>query len=122
MIFEEYDDLSEVICQVEYGENVIFLQEKNNTIRFTSSKPMTLKKFSDFSDASEFMLTSGVPVGITAINAYMQNKKITAKLFAKSQLERKLYGKIADDLKATNKYKVSKKYTRGGVLYKLVRI
>lgn len=96
--------------------------EHLEVISFQNKQAKTLTKFSDFKQSHQFYIDSGVPIGMTAINAYIKNKDSTAKLFAKTPFEKKFYGRLTADLLATGKYKlVSKQYTNGGVMIELKR-
>lgn len=95
---------------------------ENNKIVFASRQAKDLKKFKDFKDTHHFFLGNGIKVGTTAISAYQQNKRLTTKLFAKTAMEKTFYQRLVDDLVATKKYKVKKRYQDGGIVFEIVRI
>lgn len=123
ILFEALDTSTEHTVLGEYNiEGFEFsIVESAGVIGFSSKVAKSLTKFSDFKASHEFFLGTGVPLGLTAINAYSKNKTQTAKLFAKTAWERHFYGRIVQDLLKAGTYKVSKRYTNGGIMFELER-
>lgn len=107
MKFFENDD----IIITEINDNI---DVKIKSGKFDSSFSKFLKQYPELS-------ASAIQVGSTAIAAYKSNKDNTARFFAKTTLERKLYADIVAVLNSSGKFKmVTKKFQDGGVFYELV--
>lgn len=120
-IIDSTDESTTILGSFSNENNTFYVVESLGKIKFLSKSPMQLKKFSDFKDTHDFFRKVGVPIGVSAINAYKQNNRMVAKMFAKNQFERQFYQKLSDDLKSTKKYTVKKRFMNGGVLFELIR-
>lgn len=128
-MFETYDPDVEgqiVLHEVDspYGEKYIWvLNENTREISFTTTSKTAIKDFKDFLMRYPFMTGIAFGVGMNALDAYKQNKKLTTRFFARTPIERRLYQDVVNDLVKTGKYTLTKnaKRTKGGVLWELKR-
>lgn len=96
--------------------------EENDTIKITLHKSKFGKSFSQFLNTYPEFTSQAVQVGVDAISQYKTTKNLTARFFAKTPMERKLYGDIVSLLNSSGKFKmVTKKIKDGGIFYELVR-
>lgn len=65
-----------------------------------------------------YLASAAALLAMTAYSKYLQNKKYTTQLFARSHEEKKLYTGIVGDLEKTGGYKlINTKYLGGGTLF-----
>lgn len=65
-----------------------------------------------------YLASAAALLAMTSYSKYLQNKKFTTQLFARSQEEKKLYTGIVADLVKSGGYSlVNTKYLSGGTLY-----
>lgn len=103
-------------------ENSAFAIHENETIKFAFPKGSFDKSFAKFLKQYPAYITDTIKIGSDAISQYKSSKNMTARFFAKSSFERKLYGDIVSTLNSSGKFKmVTKKFKDGGIYYELVR-
>lgn len=99
-----------------------FIIEENDTIELTFKKGKFDKSFSEFLKRYPELTTNAIRVGSDSIAAYKTVKNQTARFFARSPMEKKVYGDIVKILNSSGKFKmVTKKIRDGGIFYELVR-
>ncbi len=99
-----------------------FVITETETIKFTFQKGKFDKSFSDFLKMYPDYVTNAVTLGTSAIANYKTAKNATARFFAKSQFEKKLYSDVVNTLNSSGKFRlVTKKVKDGGIFYELVR-
>ena len=92
------------------------------TIKFAFKQGKFDKSFSEFLKKYPNYVTDAITLGTSAIANYKTAKNSTARFFAKTQFEKKLYGDIVQVLNSSGKFKlVTKKIKDGGIFYELVR-
>jgi len=100
----------------------ILLSESDDIVDLQFKKNDFGKSFKQFMKDFPGYATDAVQVGTDALAAYKSVKTVTARFFAKTPLEKKLYGDIVHTLTKYGKFKqVTKKYKDGGVFYELVQ-
>ena len=83
--------------------------------KFDKSLSEFLKKYPDY-------VTDAITLGTSAIANYKSAKNSTARFYAKTQFEKKLYGDVVNVLNSSGKFKlITKKIKDGGIFYELVR-
>ena len=127
-VLKEYDPDAGLIILEQYSdplgnEYYFLMNEATREVSFTTKSKGAVKGFKDFLIKHPYMSGMAVAVGLSAIDTYRSNKRLTTRFFATSQIERELYKKIADDLAATGKYTIVKKGKRihNGWLWELKR-
>jgi len=99
-----------------------FIIQENDTIQLTFKKGKFDKSFSEFLKKYPSLTSTAIQVGADSIAAYKTVKAQTARFFAKTPMEKKVYGDIVKVLNSSGKFKmVTKKITDGGIFYELVR-
>lgn len=102
------------------SENIIIAE--NDTIKISFPKRKFDKSFSKFLKDYPELSAEAVRLGVDAISQYKTAKNLTARFFAKTTMERKIYKDIVDILNSSGKFKmVTKKIKDGGIFYELVR-
>lgn len=95
---------------------------ESDTIKVVFSKNKFNKSFSEFLKKYPELTSTAIKVGSDAIAAYKTSKVLTTRFFARTTMEKKIYGDIVDILNKSGKFKmVTKKFRDGGVFYELVR-
>lgn len=128
-MFETYDSKSDPrVVLSEYdsplGEKYFWLlNERTKEISFATDSKNAIRNFKDFLLRHPYMTGIAFGVGMEALDAYKQNKRLTTRFFARNAIERKLYKDVVDDLMRTGKYTLTKnaKRVKGGVLWELKR-
>ena len=101
----------------------IILSESDDAINLQFKKSDFGKSFKQFMKDFPGYATDAVQIGADAISSYKSVKTITARFFAKTPLEKKLYGDIVNTLTKHGRFKqVTKKFKDGGIFYELVKI
>lgn len=127
-ILREYEGDTEEVILAEYSDprdNKYFwlINEATKEISFATKSKVGIKGFKDFLDRHPYMTGMAVGVGISALDSYRSNKRLTTRFFAQNQIERTLYKSVADDLVKTGKYIMLKngKRIKNGWLWELKR-
>jgi len=124
-IYEPSEDTTIVETYVDETDGEIYhliLNEKLKEFSFQTTKKSAINDFKSFLKKHPFLTGVAASVGLTAIDAYRQNKRLTTRFFAKTPIERKFFAKVSQDLVSTGKYiMVRKKMIHGGLLYELKR-
>lgn len=103
-------------------ENEQFLIEETDSIKFVFAKRKFDTSFAEFLKKYPELTTSAIRVGADSIAAYKTVKNMTARFFARTPLEKKIYGDIVSVLNSSGKFKlVTKKIQDGGIFYEMVR-
>lgn len=103
-------------------ENSDFIITESDTIKFSFSKGKFDQSFSQFLKQYPDLTTTAIRIGSDAIQAYKTVKNMTARFFARTPMEKKIYGDIVSTLNSSGKFKmVTKKVKDGGIFYELVR-
>lgn len=99
------------------------LDEKTQEISFATTAKGAAKSFKDFLMKHPYMTGMAVGVGISALDAYRSNKRLTTRFFAQNHIERKMYKDMANELVKTGKYTIIKdgKRIHNGWLWELKR-
>lgn len=104
-------------------EHEDFVLEESDTIQLTFKKGKFDRSFSEFLKKYPELTSSAIRVGSDSIAAYKTAKNQTARFFARSPLEKRVYGDIVKILNSSGKFRmVTQKIRDGGVFYELVRI
>lgn len=99
-----------------------FILEENDTIQLTFKKGKFDRSFSEFLKKYPDLSASAIRVGSDSIAAYKTVKNQTARFFARTPMEKKIYGDIVKVLNSSGKFKmVTRKIRDGGIFYELVR-
>lgn len=122
ILFEEYQASPDLEIVADFGEHVLVVEATTHVFSFLSKNKKPIKSFSHYKSVKTAMNNTGVPIGVTAIAAYTQNKNLTAKLFAKNAYEKSFYKKIASDLQSTGKYKIRTLNVQGGTMFELKKV
>lgn len=100
----------------------ITVSESDDAISLQFKKTDFGKSFKQFMKDFPGYATDAVQIGADAIAAYKSAKTVTARFFAKTPLEKKLYGDIVNTLVKHGKFRqVTKKIQDGGIFYELVK-
>lgn len=103
-------------------ENEDFTLEESDTIKLTFKKGKFDRSFSEFLKKYPEVTTSAIRIGSDAIAAYKTAKSQTARFYARTPMEKKVYGDIVKILNSSGKFKlITKKLKDSGVFYELVR-
>lgn len=102
--------------------DLITLTESNDVIELKFKKNDFGKSFKEFMKKFPGYSTDAVRIGADALSQYKSTKNLTARFFARTPLEKKLYGDIVNILTKSGKYKqITKKIKDGGLFYELVK-
>ena len=99
-----------------------FILTEDQTIKIAFKRTNFDKGFKDFLKSCPELTTSTVQLGVDAIQAYKTAKNSTARFYAKTAHEKKIYKDISDILVSSGRFKlVTKKFRDNGIFYELVR-
>lgn len=103
-------------------ENEDFTITESDDIKLSFNKGKFDKSFSQFLKQYPELSSAAIKIGSDSIAAYKSVKNMTARLFARTPMEKKIYGDIASILTNSGKFKlITKKVKDGGIFYELVR-
>lgn len=128
-MFEEYDpenDNRTILAEFEDPDDIKYyylLDENTKEVSFATKGKQAIKGFKDFLYKHPYMTGVAVSVGLSALDSYRSNKRMTTRFFATNEIERKLYRNVVADLKKTGNYTVLKdgRRLKGGWLWELKR-
>lgn len=107
---------------IVFENDDILITETDNTLSVGFKSGVFDPSFSKFLKQYPSLSANAIQVGSSAIAAYKTNKETTARFFAKSTIERKLYADIVSTLNSSGKFKLlTRRFQEGGVFYELVR-
>ena len=124
--FKEYngeDTILETLSDDSGNEYVWVVNESTREVSFATKNPKGVKGFRDFLAKHPFMTGIAVSVGLSALDSYRSNKRLTTRFFATNQVEKRLYTDVVKDLLKTGNYTLLKngKIVKGGWLWELRR-
>jgi hypothetical protein len=128
MKLKEYNQDSDLVILAEYDDPYnnkyyFLLDEATNEISFATKSSSAIKGFKEFLHQHPFMTAVAVSVGLSALDAYKSNKRMTTRFFATNIIEKEMYRNIVDELSKTGNYTILKRAKRinNGWLWELKR-
>lgn len=117
------DTILETLTDDSGEEYVWAINEATKEISFSTRSAKDIRDFKAFMKKHSFMNGTAVSVGLSALDSYRSNKRLTSRFIATNHIERQLYRKMSADMVKTGKYTILKngRKVKDGWLWELKR-
>lgn len=103
-------------------DDLIIITESDDIIELKFKKNEFGKSFKEFMKQFPGYSSEAIKIGADALSQYKSVKNLTARFFAQTPLEKKLYSDMVNILTKSGKFKqITKKIKDGGLYYELVK-
>ena len=117
------DTVLDILTDDSGNEYVWTVNEAKQQFSFSTRSAKDIKDFKEFMKQHSFMNGSAVSIGLSALDSYRSNKRLTSRFIATTHIERQLYRKMAADMVKTGQYTILKngRKVKDGWLWELKR-